>query len=281
MRSPQLKIVDLDGTLWKVDARPWIVWKDAPGDPILRLDATERVQVESNSLSTDFVLEHCGRSFSLTEDLVKKLQVKSGRKPVAEKMGVSYAEWFMPEFLNKQAEELILHEHVIKDLSKRPGDLVILTARCNKNKHFPLICELENELTRKGLKVKEYHFVGNSNAYSDKESNAAKKAITILQYLIGLQVDRVNKKFIDQEADSYLIVDFFDDEPINLANAENIQSYLNFYFFNSDQSVRQKVLDRIAATKLVLHVNRATGNSLKPYDSLKVELKYPEKKFLF
>lgn len=278
----KLKIVDLDGTLWQLDARPWVVWKDEPGSPILRLDTYDWLTVERTPLDGEgFVVDHCGRTFAFSEELLKKIQSKGGRKPVSEKMGVSFAEWFMPEELARQVEDIKFYEHVIKDLSKREGDMVVLTSRCNKNKHFGLITTLENRLKIDNLYVKEYHFVGNSNAYCDKEANASKKALTVLQYLMGLQIDRVKNRFLEEETESYLIVDFFDDEPLNLANVENLQSYLNFYFFNSESNVKDKILNRLMSTKLVVYVNRATSNKMKPYDTVKIELQMPEKKFLF
>ena len=276
-----VKIVDLDGTLWNLDVCPWIILKEDPSTPILRVEKNDRTLIENGSINSDFIIDHCGRRMNLSDSLVKKIQSKAGRKVTPEKVGLSYAEWIMPEELAKQADNMFYYDGVIKDLAKKPGDTVVLTSRYNQGKHTALLMNLDRHLADYKVKVKEYHFVGNSNAYPDKESNAAKKAYVVLQYLMGLQIDRIKKRFLQQACDSYVLVDFYDDEPLNLANVENLQSYLNTCFYNSDQDVKRMVLERLNLTKLVVHINRATGNTLKPYEKNTIELTFPDKKVLF
>lgn len=276
-----VKIVDLDGTLWNLDACPWIILKEDPKSPILRIDKNDRALIENGSVKTDFVIEHCGRRVYLSEDVVKKIQSKIGRKITPEKLGLSYAEWIMPDELALQANNIFYYDSIIKDLVKKPGDTVILTSRYNQSKHTALLMNLEKYLAAYNIGIKEYHFVGNSNAYPDKESNAAKKAYTVLQYLMGFQIDRLKKRFTPQPCDSYVLVDFYDDEPLNLVNVENLQSYLNTCFYNSDSEVKKNILYRLNLTKLVVHINRATGNTMKPYEKKTIELSLPEKNILF
>jgi hypothetical protein len=276
-----VKIVDLDGTLWNLDSSPWIILKEDPSKPVLRISKNDRILIENDTVNSDLVIEHCGRRIHISEEMLKKIQSKIGRKVTPEKLGFSYAEWIMPEELAKQADNMFYYEGVIKDLAKKPGDTVILTSRFNQGKHTALLMNLERKLAEYKVQVKDFHFVGNSNAYPDKEANAAKKSYVVLQYLIGLQIDRLKKRFLQQKTDSYVLVDFYDDEPINLSNVENLQSYLNTCFYNSDQDVKRMVLERLNLTKLVVHVNRATGNQLKPYEKKVIELTFPDKKVLF
>lgn len=276
-----VKIVDLDGTLWNLDACIWIVLKEDPSEPILRINKNDRLSIETAANPSEYVIDYCGRRTFLSEEWMKRIQSKLGRKVSSDKLGISYAEWILPDLLAKQAESVFFYDSIIKDLSKKPGDTVVLTSRYNKGKHMSLLMQLENRLAESNIFIKDYHFIGNSNAYPDKEANAAKKAYTVLQYLTGLQIDRIKKRFLNQPADSYVIVDFYDDEPINLANVENIQSYFNTCFYNSDSEAKKLILQRLNLTKLVVHVNRATGNSLKPYEKTTVQLYLPEKKTLF
>lgn len=281
MQTYKINFIDLDGTLWHVDSKPWIIRKNHPEKPLLRLNTEEKVLLESNLNSGDYIIEHCGKTFRLWPEIIEKLSKISKRKLKPEDLGVSYMEYIWPQEFKKQVDSLQINTEALKYIQKEGGDNIILSGRCNVNKHLVLLNKLKEEAYKYTLSFKDVIFVGVSNLYNDKEYVASKKVINILEVLIGYKIDQIKKRFLDVETSSYLVANFYDDEPLNLSNAENIQSFFNFFFFNSEQFVKDKILNRLNKTDLKLHIFMATGNKIQPYKESVIKLQFPSKNFKF
>ena len=281
MQQHKINFIDLDGTLWFVDNKPWIIKKNDPEKPLLRLNTEEKILLESGVNGGDFIVEHCGKTFRLWPEIIEKINKIGKRKFKAENLGVSYIEYVWPPEFKKQVESMQINKVALQYIKNQGGDNVILSARCNVNKHLVLLNKLKDEANKQALYFKDIVFVGISNLYADKEYVASKKVLNILEALIGFKIDQIKKRFLDVKTSSYLVANFYDDEPLNLSNAENIQSYLNFFFFNSDQYVRDKILMRLNQTDLILHIFMATGNKILPYKESIVKLQFPSKNYKF
>ena len=119
--------------------------------------------------------------------------------------------------------------HIIEDNN---CDIGILSARYSDDKDKLLLTTLEKELEDVGLKIDKFYYVGDYYKPVSDNKVSQKKADILLEHLTGFHIE--NDKFVPLKQDKYNKVYFYDDEPMNIDVANNIQDSFDGYLENTD-----------------------------------------------
>lgn len=274
MNNKEIAFFDLDNTLWYIKSDIWIIDKNKPSEPILKISPIEFALIKSGIYTKDDILiEYNGESFFISRDMLERIQRKIKNVRLSN-LGISYVEFFDDEILNKKEVQVLLDN--IKHLIGKNIEIGILTARSDRKKHANLLNKLRLKLKEYGLEIDKIYFVSESIrtiGYQDKVIYDKNKVL--LEHLIGLTIE--DNHFVPIKKDFYNKVYFYDDVKSNIMNSNNLQDYLDFLIRNSDDECIEYINNRIENNTLILVNNLITNNEINPFETTTIKLKMPIK----
>jgi len=272
--NKEISFFDLDNTLWYIKSDIWVIDKNKPGKPLLKISPVEFALIKSGLYVKDGILvEYSGDSFYISKDMVERIQRKAKNIRLSN-IGISYAEFFDDDILNRKDVQLLLNN--IKHLIGKNAEIGLLTARSDRKKHANLLNKLRLKLKEYGLEIDKIYFVSEtikSGGYLDKVLYDKNKIL--LEHLVGLTIDE--KKFIPIKKEAYDKVYFYDDIKSNIMNANNLQEYFDFLLRNSDEECIDYINNRLDNNTLTLVNNLISNNEINPFEITTIELMSPIK----
>jgi hypothetical protein len=266
----EIHFYDLDGTLVNVNNYVWIVDKERPQIPILKLDPLEFSLVKYNyHKSHNLKIEYDGEYFFLSPEIWNNIQKR--KKLSLDRTGLSLREYKDKEFIETCDFDFLYRN--IKHLSGRNDiNLAFLTARPDRRKHSNFTNKLRHILKNLHLRLYKLYFVGDKTEIHHKEYLAHRKSIVLLEHLLGIKTE--GTKFVPFKQDKFDKVYFYDDSDLNVDSAIDIQSIFNEYYSNTDDDFKLYILKRIE-DKPELIINHVSTNETKPFKTNKVILAEP------
>jgi hypothetical protein len=273
MTNKEILFFDLDNTLWFVKSDVWVIDKNEPSEPILRISPIEFVLIKNGIYNKNgYLVEYNGESYYISNDLVDRIQRK--KKIRLKDIGISYAEYFDEDILNKKDVQLLLNN--IKHIIGKDVEIGVLTARSDRKKHATLLNKLRVKLKEYGLEIDKIYFVSEtikSGGYFDRVLYNKNKVL--LEHLVGLTIE--DDKFIPIKKDAYNKVYFYDDIKSNIISANNLQEYFDNLILNSDEECVEYIKNRLENNDLILVNNLVTNNELNPFETTTIKLSPPIK----
>jgi len=264
---------DLDGTLWNVNNKAWIIDKKNPSKPILIIKGYELTDILSNIYKTDDIaIEYNGNKYFISEVMFDRIKKKI-KNIKEDQLGISFIEMINPVY----SDVLKFNKNNIRHLiDKDKFDLGIISARSNVDRDEKLLNALNKELNDIGLEINKFYYV--SDYFKPTNSNdtiAYKKARILLEHLVGFHLK--GDKFVPLKQDLYKVVHFYDDDFNNVNIAGTEQDLLEEYLRNTDDEVFNRIMDNINENKPELYTHLITNNSVNKFKTEKIELKIPVK----
>lgn len=272
----EIAFFDLDNTLWYIKSDIWVIDKNKPSDPILKISPIEFALIKSDIyVKDDLPIDYNNERFFISRDMLERILRK--RKIKLNDLGISYAEFFDDDIMNKKDVQLLLNN--IKQLIGKNIEIGVLTARSDRKKHANLLNKLRIKLKEYGLEINKIYFVSESirtTGHLDKISYDKNKVL--LEHLIGLTIE--NNKFLPIKKEAYDKIYFYDDVKSNILNVNNLQEYFDFLVRNSDNECIEFINNRLQNNNtLLLITNLITNNELNPFETKIIKLlppiKYP------
>ena len=159
MDNREIAFFDLDNTLWYIQSDIWVIDKNDPSKPILKISPIEFALIRSGIYTKDDILiEYNGESFFISKDMVERIQRKKNIR--LRDIGISNVELFDEDILNKKSVQLLLNN--IKHLIGKNIEIGVLTARSDRKKHANLLNRLRLKLKEYGLEIDKIYFVSES-----------------------------------------------------------------------------------------------------------------------
>lgn len=252
--------IDLDGTLWETNARAWIIDKQYPEYPIIKLTGHEfNLIAKGNYIDDDNRIYYNGFEGWLSNEQLTKIKQK---KPIdIDRIGLSTREYNSIEFIVNQKNGIKFHTNRFTDLTNK---ITILTARGNKNAHKPLLEQLNNELSKIGMEIEDSVFIYDVNEfkYNNIGDTSVKKLIKLIQSLIGFEIH--NNKFVPIQTEEFDIVHFYDDEDKNIEICKDINKFIIEYYNNSSNIVKNRIKEKKFHNKKLI-TNLVTTNKMNPF----------------
>jgi hypothetical protein len=265
-------IYDIDGTLLNMDVKAWIIDKDNPSKPILRLDPLELFMIEKGVFKKDdLIINYDDNRYYISKELFKKIQKK--KRITIENLGVSFIEYIDDRIYNK-AKVIYLMDN-IRHLADITDKIILLTGRHNRKLSTKIINKLRLKLKDLGIEIWKMHFVGNHlRTNSDIVSN--EKVKVLLEYLIGLKIK--NDEFIPIRQDQFDFIHYYDDDFKNIDYIEDMQVYFEQVLRNTkDDEVYKYISKRLEMLNPKIELNLITSNVLNKFKTTSTSISMPKK----
>ena len=270
----EIAFFDLDNTMWYIKSDIWVIDKENPSVPILKISQIEFALIKSGIYTKDDIqIEYNGETFFISKDMMERILRKKKNIRLCN-IGISYAEFFDDDILNKKDVQILLNN--VKHLIGKNIEIGVLTARSDRKKHANLLNKLRNKLKEYGLEIDKIYFVSESIrsiGYQDKVIYDKNKIL--LSHLVGLSIE--DNHFVPIKKESYNKIYFYDDVKSNIFNVNNLQEYFDYLVRNSDSECVEFINTRLENNTLLLVNNLVTNNEVNPFETTTIKLKSPIK----
>ena len=259
-------------TLITTNSKVWIVDRDKPNKPILRIPKSDFNLIKKGVYKKDNIkFEMQGESYWISKDLFDQIKIKSKNK----NLNISRLAFSMQEFMNKEIIEnndFTIHLENIRHLKNTSGDIYIICSKNTKNNYELIISKLEEKLKEIGLVVKSYYYISETFYNRDEDDINNKKVRLLIQHLIGMKTE--GDKFTHTEITKYDVINFYDDEARVIELSKNANNVLQFLIENSEDLVKDRVKEVLKQDVCELVINQVTFNKVNLFVTSKVELQY-------
>ena len=260
----KLHFFDLDGTLWETNAKAWIIDKRNPSTYITKINIhIFNLLAKGYFINDNKKINYNGLEFWLSNELFTEIKTKKGIE--LENIGLSLREFNNIELIKQQKNSLKFYTKRLKELTNIK-EIVILTARGNKNAHSTLLDELSKKLINdSNIKIIDSIFVNDTSELINNNTGdtATKKLIKLIESVIGYKIE--NNKFqpimISNHADE---IYYYDDEDKNIEICKEINTYILDYYNNSTSVMKERI-NNIDFTNKKLITNLVTSNEVNPF----------------
>ena len=111
----EIAFFDLDNTLWYVKSNAWVILKDNPGKPLMKISNLEFTLIKNGVyIGDDNIIEFNNEKYFVSNDFVERLERRKKNIKLSS-VGISYAEYFDEEILKKKEVIFLLNniKHLI------------------------------------------------------------------------------------------------------------------------------------------------------------------------
>lgn len=270
--SKNLHFFDLDGTLWNIDCKVWIIDKEEPHKPIIRLDNFETNKIISGFYIKDNQkVEYNGENYFISNDLFNEINKK--KKLPIERIGISWIEFNDEKYINNTKVTFLFNN--IRHLRNKDEYICLLSGRSHRERHAEILNTLRKKLQDIGIEIYKIYFVSDKFHYRHDENISLNKLNILIEHLIGLKIDE--GKFKSYKQDWFSNIYFYDDEKMNIDYANDVQKIFDRVLKNTDDELFKLIMDRLSKNKMTLTNNLITNNEINPFETTKVTLKSPSK----
>lgn len=258
--------------LLKTESKAWIVSKDNPNIPILKIDPCEFKVFQSGIYrNQNNRIDFNGKVFWLSTEFMNKLKVSAKRnKADISNLGIS-----MQEFLNKELIDNIpfnLNMDIFKPIINTNDDIYIICSKNTKNNYEKAVSKLEDELKELGLVVKNFYYTSDTFFDKDDDYTAYLKVKLLTQHLIGLKTD--GDKFSNEEIKDYSHVIFYDSDKTSISLSKSINDVIEKLTMKTDDQTKLLVKEKIRSVENVLIVKEFTHNLSKKFNETIIPVEY-------
>lgn len=267
----EIHFFDLDGTLWNIHFNVWVIDKENPHKPIIKLGNYETHKI-LNGLYIDHgnKIDYNGETFFISNELLEKIQKK--RKIDLDRLGLSWIEALNTEYINNSKIDYLLYN--ISHLKNE--NIIILTGRSNRRSNADILNKLRLKLKEKDIDIFKIYFVGDKFFKRHNNSISINKTRVLLEHLVGVQIE--DGEFIKIKQDWFDTIYFYDDEIQNINYVNDINKYLNGVLQKTtDVEIKDIVLKRIEENNLLLINNLVTNNQANLFKTYSIKLIIPAK----
>ncbi len=261
--------IDLDA-LVKIENKAWIVDKNSPNIPLLKLSKSDFNLIKSGIYrSQNNKIEFNGVTYWLPSELINKLKIKAK----ISKIDFGNLAISLQEFLNKSIIDNLdfeVNSFLISKLKNTEDDIYIICSKQTKKNYQNITDKIEKEFLKAGLKIKNYYFISET-FYNQKEDNIEfKKMRLLLQHLLGYKTE--GDKFIDQEITKYNKIHYYDSNINTLKISDKINELLSFVLSNTDKGLANVIKEDVKDFRPTLYLNRVNDNEVNKIDNKKIIL---------
>jgi hypothetical protein len=260
---------DID-TLIRINNQPWIVDKNIPNIPIMKISKSDFKLIQSGIYRKQGnKMEFNGRTFWLPSDLINKLKIKAKNyKTEFSNLAISLQEFLNKDIIDEMEFELNLD--IINQLKNKNDDIYIICSKQTKRNYQSIIDKLESKLKEEGLLIKNFYFISDNITNIDNDELNFKKMRLILQHLVGYKTD--GNKFKDEEITRYDQISFYDNNYDTLKFSDDINGFLEAILSNTDKGLKEVIKEDIFDFKPILLVNKINDNQYNKTETKKVIL---------
>jgi len=268
--NAEIHFFDLDGVLWNIHGKVWVIAKDNPNVPLVKLDREEFALIKAGMYKEDEVeIEYNDETYWISQDLMDRVIKK--RKIEEDMVGFSFRELFDTNYIDNIT---IIMKNII-DLNNKQVDIGILSGRHDQVGEKEYINQLRIKLNELKLDINKIYYLGERFQYGTSDSISFSKTRILLEHLVGTKIEK--DRFMPLKQDWYKKVYFYDDEIQNIHTASKIQVLFDDIIRNTDDETFKVIMERVAGDELTLFTNLISNNILNKFRVAKIVLREPMK----
>ncbi len=234
--------IDLDA-LVKIENKAWIVDKNSPNIPLLKLSKSDFNLIKSGIYrSQNNKIEFNGVTYWLPSELINKLKIKAK----ISKIDFGNLAISLQEFLNKSIIDSLdfeVNSFLISKLKNTEDDIYIICSKQTKKNYQNITDKIEKEFLKTGLKIKNYYFISETFYNQNEDNIEFKKMRLLLQHLLGYKTE--GDKFIDEEITKYNKIHYYDSNINTLKISDKINELLSFVLSNTDKGLANVIKEDV------------------------------------
>lgn len=263
--------IDLDVIL-KTESKPWIVSKENPNIPILKIDPSDFKIFQSGIYrNQNNKIEFNGKTFWLSNEVMNKVKLAAKKyKADLSNLAISLQEYLNPQLIENIPFQIDLSP--FNSIINTDDDIYIICSKNNKRNYEKQIQKLEENLKEKGLQIKNFYYISETFMNRNEDDIAHLKVKLILQHLIGLKTEV--DKIVSEEITDYTKITFYDDSKSAIELAKRINHVLESLLMKTEKDVKLKVKDKIQNVDSMLVVKEYTHNKSKKFLETIIQLEY-------
>lgn len=262
-------IIDIN-ILLQVDTKAWVVSKNSPNQPLIKLDITDFNLFKSGIFKTqNNKIQFNGKTFWLSNEFMNKIKIIAKKSKVdISNLAISMQEFMNPEIIENLNFDLDLS--IFNNIINTNDDIYIICSKNTKTRYTKHIEKLENKIETLGLKIKNYYFISSTFSNSNDDHKALIKSKIILQHLLGHKIE--SDKFVEENIKDYNQITFYDDDQLSIQTAKNINSVLEKYLLLTDDTVKTTIKQKIKNDDNFLIIKEYTHNKSKKFNEYNAQL---------
>jgi hypothetical protein len=248
--------IDID-TILVSDQKAWIVSKDNPKNPLIKIEIHEFNLYKSGIYkSQGNKLNFNGSIFYLPEIFMNKLKTICRKN----KLDISNLSISMQEFMDS---ERISESHFEIDMDPfqsiiNTDDKIYLIASKNKeNGYEKILKKLDEKIQEIGLQISDVYYLSETFYNRQDDEISYLKVKILLQHLIGYKT--TGNQFTNEEISEFDTIYYYDNDykPINLSH--KINEVLEKFLVNSND-ISKVIKDKVRDVEKRLCVREVTPN---------------------
>jgi len=263
--------IDLEIIL-KLESKPWIVDKNNPNLPILKIEKSDFNLYQSGIYkSHGNKLNFNGKTFWLPNEFMNLLKIKTKKLKIdISNLGIS-----MQEFLNPEVSKNIdfdLDMSIFNNVINTNDDIYIICSKNNKSIFENQILQLEEELKELGLSIKKYYFISETFYNKNEDNISYLKSKLLLQHLLGLKTD--GDILTSEKIDDYNQITYYDDNLKSISLAKDLNKLLENLLLKTSSDIKLTVKDKIKNDDNFLIIKEYTHNKANKFNEFQIQLEY-------
>jgi hypothetical protein len=263
--------IDLEIIL-KLESKPWIVDKNNPNVPILKIEKSDFNLYQSGIYkSHGNKLNFNGKTFWLPNEFMNLLKIKTKKLKIdISNLGIS-----MQEFLNPEVSKNIdfdLDMSIFNNVINTNDDIYIICSKNNKSIFENQILQLEEELKELGLSIKKYYFISETFYNKNEDNISYLKSKLLLQHLLGLKTD--GYILTSEKIDDYNQITYYDDNLKSISLAKDLNKLLENLLLKTSSDIKLTVKDKIKNDDNFLIIKEYTHNKANKFNEFQIQLEY-------
>lgn len=258
--------------LIEMDSKPWIVSKDNPNEPIMKMEEYQFNLFKSGIFQKqNNKLKFNGETFWLSNEFMNRLKIacKKNKKDISN-LAVSMQEYLNPE-ITKDAKFKI-NMDIIKSINNNE-DIYIICSKNNRENYKYQIEKLNENLKSTGLHIKNFYFISETFYNRNDDEISYNKIKLLLQHLLGRKFE--GNTITDKEITKYSNIYYYDDNKKSIQLSESINKILEKSLFNSNKEFQSQVKNIINSSDSKLIIKEYTNNKRNRFNETIVSLEYP------
>jgi len=263
--------IEID-TILKTDAKPWIVDKEQPNIPLLKIDISDFKLFKSGIFkSQSNKINFNGKTFWLSNNFMNKVKavVKKNNSDIYN-IGISMQEFLNPAISNKLNFEI--NTTIFNNIINTNEDIYVICSKKTKENYNTQIIKLEEELKKIGLIIKKYYFISETFFNKNSDNIAYLKTKLILQHLIGKKTN--GDIFTDEDIRKYNLITYYDDNMKSIEVSKKINNILDKLLLKTDNITKLDIKKIIKDNDCLLYIKELTNNRSKPFIEYNTSLVY-------
>lgn len=263
--------IDFD-IIVKVNSKPWIIDKNNPKSPILRIEQHDFMSFKSGIYKNqNHKIDFNGTEYWLDNKTFQKLESLSKRL----RFQIDNLAFSMQEFLNPdviQELKFDIDMNLFSSIINTGDDIYIFCSNNNKKNYKNSVERLEEELDKIGLRVKKWFYLSETFYNRNKDEIAYKKAKIVLENILGYRIE--GDKFIDIRKDDYNKAFYYDDDKNSLSLFKRINNVLERLIDNTEDNIKISLKSRIQGIENVIIIKEYTHNRIQIFKETIIPIKY-------